>query len=504
MAYAKKTTQAATRFDALRFHDLWDGLPESLRSQVAPTPLPDPELVDFSPAAAELINLDPAAGGDPELPAYLAGQRLPDGATPTATAYAGHQFGNFVPQLGDGRAISLGQVIDRHGQPWDLQLKGCGRTPYSRWADGRAVLRSTLREHLCSEAMAGLGIPTTRSLGLIRSSERVQREALEPGAAMLRLAPSHLRFGHFEYVFYRQEYDLLKPLADHVIDQHLPHLDGGQDRYRRWLTEVMELTAWLVAQWQSVGFIHAVLNTDNMSILGLTIDYGPFAFMDAHDPKFTPNHSDPAGRYAFENQPLAAEWNFSRLLQATLPLLSDDPEEAVEIGTHILDRFRPEYEAQYKAQMRAKLGLRDADRGDEDLIQDLLSRMSATGADFTRTFRALCAVKRDDDGGDTPFLDEFADRESAAEWLGAYRQRLAAEARGDPERHAQMRRANPRYVLRTHLAQTAIDQAAEGDYEEVERLRRVLQRPYEDQPEMARYAALPPEWAQGIELSCSS
>ncbi|MBA1146027.1 YdiU family protein [Ectothiorhodospiraceae bacterium WFHF3C12] len=503
MGHARKTIDPVARFGALRFEDRWDGLPDSLRSRVEPTPLPDAELVDFSPATAEAINLDPAAAADPELPAFLAGQRLPQGAAPTATAYAGHQFGNFVPQLGDGRAISLGQVSDRFGQPWDLQLKGCGRTPYSRWADGRAVLRSTIREHLCSEAMAGLGIPTTRSLGLVVSSERIQRETLEPGAALLRAAPSHIRFGHYEYVFYRQEYELLKPLADYVITQHFPHLRGHRAPYRQWLTEVMELTAWLVAQWQAVGFVHAVLNTDNMSILGLTIDYGPFAFMDAYDPKFTPNHSDPAGRYAYENQPLAAEWNFSRLLQATLPLLSDDPEEAVEIGTHILDRFQPEYQRQYNSQMRAKLGLKTADREDESLMDDLLERMAASGADFTRSFRALCQVSRDGRGDDF-FLDEFADRDAASSWLAAYRQRLEAEPADDRARQLEMCRANPAYVLRTHLAQAAIEQATAGDYTEVERLRRLLERPFDEQPDMAGYAALPPDWAQGIELSCSS
>jgi uncharacterized protein YdiU (UPF0061 family) len=338
---------------------------------------------------------------------------------------------------------------------------------------------------------------------MVTSSEGVQRETVEPGAALLRMAPSHIRFGHYEYIFYRQEYDLLKPLADHVIGNHFQHLAGHDAPYRQWLTEVMELTAWLVAQWQAVGFVHAVLNTDNMSILGLTIDYGPFAFMDAYDPAFTPNHSDPAGRYAYANQPLAAEWNISRLLQATLPLLSDDPEEAVEIGTQILDRFRPEYERQYNGQMRAKLGLREPMNDDGALADDLLERMAASGADFTRVFRALCGIGRSE-GGDEAFLGEFADRDAATGWLSHYRQRLQAEARDDTARQADMRRANPRYVLRSYMAQDAMDKAENGDYTEVERLRTLLQRPYDEQPEMTAYASLPPDWAQGIELSCSS
>jgi len=503
MEQARYKPAPVHRLDELNFVNTLGVLPQSLLSRVQPAALPEPRLVDFSPRAAELINLASDAGDDPDLVACLAGQRLPPASVPLATAYAGHQFGNFVPQLGDGRAISIGQVADRFGRPWDLQLKGAGRTPYSRWADGRAVLRSTIREHLCSEAMAGLGIPTTRSLAMVVSEEGVQRETLEPGAALMRIAPSHLRFGHFEYVFYRQEYDLLTPLADHVIGEQFPHLATHRTPYRQWLTEVMELTAWLVAQWQSVGFIHAVLNTDNMSVLGLTIDYGPFAFMDAYDPDYTPNHSDPAGRYAYRNQPLAVEWNLSRLLQATLPLLSDDPEGAVEIGTAILDRFRPEYTRQLNAAMRDKLGLAEARSDDESLVEQLFDCMAASGADFTRTFRALCKVGREH-GGDEGFLDEFADRDRARHWLSEYRQRLQAEARDDEARRRAMRQTNPKYVLRTHLAQQAIDRAQDGDFSEVRRLRELLESPFDEQPDRDAYAQLPPDWAQGVVLSCSS
>jgi len=418
--------------------------------------------------------------------------------------YAGHQFGSYVPQLGDGRAVLLGQVRVPSGALWDVQLKGAGLTPYSRFADGRAVLRSCIREYLVSEAMAALGIPTTRALAVAGSSLDVHRETVEPGAAMIRLARSHVRFGHFEYFYYRQDFEAVRLLADHVIEEHHPDLVGAPGRYHRWLQRVSDATAALVAQWQTVGFVHGVMNTDNMSVLGETIDYGPYAFMEAYDPRFCPNHTDHGGRYAYDNQGPIAQWNVSRLLQACLPLLADSPEEAVEVGTAILDTFETAWHAGWLAGFRAKLGLTgvDEDADDRALAEDLLARMAASGADFTNTFRVLSAVDAVRSAGDERFLDEFADRDAAADWLARWRRRLALEPDGDAERQRAMRAVNPAYVLRAHMAQRAIERAAAGDGSEVARLRTCLRRPYDERPEFAAYTR--PGESERIILSCSS
>jgi len=479
-------------------------LGEAYFSVVPPTPLPAPHLVAFNPDAAALLELDPAAAGSAEFVEVMAGNRpLPGGAT-LATVYAGHQFGVFVPQLGDGRAILLGQARNARGEPWELQLKGAGKTPYSRFGDGRAVLRSTIREYLCGEAMHGLGIPTTRALCIVGSPAPVARETVETAAVLCRLAPSHLRFGHFEFFYYRQEFERLAPLADHVITEYFPHIEApAPERYRQWLLEVVERTARLIAQWQAVGFCHGVMNTDNMSLLGLTLDYGPYGFMDAFDAHHVCNHSDEMGRYAYDQQPPVAHWNVSRLLQATLPLLDAEPDKAVATAYALLERFGAVFVEENLKLWRAKLGLRESRDTDPGLINALLNALDRSRADFTRSFRLLADLRTDSDA--VPALrDHVADVAGLDAWLADYRARLRGEQSDDAGRAARMNRVNPKYVLRNHLAQAAIERAQRGDFAEIETLRRLLSRPFDEQPEMSSYAEPPPATLSRVEVSCSS
>ena len=483
-------------------------LGEACYSIVPPTPVREPRLVAFNPDAAALIDLDPAQAGRPEFTEVMAGNRpLPGGQT-VSMLYAGHQFGVYVPQLGDGRAILIGQVRNARGELWELQLKGAGRTPYSRFGDGRAVLRSTIREYLCGEAMHGLGIPTTRALCITGSPDPVQRETVETAAILCRMAPSHLRFGNFEVFYYRNEHDRLAPLADHVIEHFYPHLWTGpspreREKYRAWLIEVVERTAALIAQWQAVGFCHGVMNTDNMSILGLTLDYGPYGFLDAFDAHHVCNHSDDAGRYAYDQQPAVGHWNCSKLLQATLPLLDPVPEKAIEIAYSILERYGQRFVRENLARWRAKLGLREARDTDAELVNGLLNVLDRSRADFTTVFRGLSGV-RTDDSAPPAVRDHVADTEAFDAWLGHYRGRLRQEASDDAERGARMGRVNPKYVLRNHRLQAAIEQAQQGRYAEIETLRALLSRPFDEQPGCEAYAAAPAPGTPRVEVSCSS
>ncbi len=494
------------RLEDLNFEPAFARLPESYYARVAPTPLHQPYLVSFNPAGAALLDLDPDAAERPEFPEYFCGNKSLPRAEPLATVYAGHQFGVYVPQLGDGRAILLGEIRNTRGETWDVQLKGAGKTPYSRFADGRAVLRSTIREYLCGEAMHALGIPSTRALCIIGSDEPVQRETVETAAVLTRLAPTHVRFGHFEYFYYRGMSERLAPLADHVITEHFPELAPLEPatRYRRWLEGVVARTARLLAQWQAVGFCHGVMNTDNMSVLGLTLDYGPYGFMDGFDHGHICNHSDEAGRYAYDQQPAVAHWNLTRLVQACLPLLGTVPQAAVAAGTAVLDGFAPRFEREFLTLLRAKFGLLQAQETDLALMERFFSLMQAAHADFTRSFRALAAVRTETASSAAAVSDEFANREALEAWLPDYRNRLRQEAMPDAKRAARMNRVNPKYVLRNYLVQTAIGRAQGKDYSEIETLRRLLSRPFDEQPEFERYAQPPPDWAGGISVSCSS
>jgi hypothetical protein len=491
--------------ETLTFANTYARLPGAFYTRLDPTPLESAYLVAFNPDAAALIGLDAAEGRRPELVAYLSGQRRLPGSDPLAMLYAGHQFGHYVPELGDGRAILLGEVIGAEGIAWDLHLKGAGPTPYSRRGDGRAVLRSVIREYLASEALHGLGIPTTRALCIIGSEEEVFRESVESGAMLVRLAPSHVRFGSFEVFYYRGQLDRIEVLADYVISHHYPGLEGLADRHARLLAEVVERTARLVAAWQAVGFAHGVLNTDNMSVLGITLDYGPYGFLDGYAPGFVCNHSDHHGRYAFDRQPDVVYWNLGRLAQAMLPLLAAEPEEAAGLAYAALDRFRPAFRERYDALMRARLGLREARPEDEALLARLLGLMEREGTDYTIALRRLCRFSTAPGARNDPVRDVFVDRAGFDAWANDYRTRLLAQGGDDAERGAGMARANPKYLLRNYLAQQAIDRAVRlRDFSEIERLRRLLSDPFAEQPEMEAYAGHPPDWAGGIRVSCSS
>jgi len=470
-----------------------------------PTPLTQPRLLHGNADVAELLGLDAKDLYSANTVEILAGNRPLPGGAPLASVYAGHQFGSFVPQLGDGRAILLAQVRGADQGLWDLQLKGAGPTPYSRFADGRAVIRSSVREYLAGEAMHGLGIPTTRALSLIIADDPVRRETIERAAVVCRVAPTHLRFGHFEVFYYRNQHQYLAPLADYIIAQHFPEFsaapDRPTDRYRRWLREVCIRTGTLIAQWQSVGFCHGVMNSDNMSIIGLTLDYGPYGFIDGFDAHHICNHSDEGGRYAWDQQPQIGHWNCSRLLQATLPLLADDPEQAVPIAEALLDDYAEAYRDRVTAIWRSKLGLRDKQDIDPELINRYLSLLHAGRCDFTRSFRLLASVTTDSAG---PLRDEMRDLERFDAWLLDYRARLRNESSNDAERAAWMNTVNPKYVLRNHLAQAAIAEAEAGSGAEIERLMQLLRRPHDEQPDFDAYAAEPPPEAQQISVSCSS
>jgi uncharacterized protein YdiU (UPF0061 family) len=483
--------------ETLNLDQSYDRLPHAFYSRVEPTPLADPYLVSFNDEAARLIDLDPAEAKREKFLAVMAGNSPLNGSEPFAMLYSGHQFGTYVPQLGDGRAIQIGEVVNDRGERWALQLKGSGLTPYSRTADGRAVLRSSIREYLCSEAMHGLGIPTTRALCIVGAEEPVYRESVETAAVLLRLAPSHVRFGSFEVFYYRKQHEHLALLADHVIDTFFPELRGAPDRYYRLLVEVTERTARLIARWQAVGFSHGVMNTDNMSILGLTLDYGPFGFMERFDYGYICNHSDTEGRYAYGNQPHIGIWNVSCLAQALTPII------AVEQCNEALQHYEPAYFEEYSALMRAKLGLATTGTDDRQLVLDLLEIMAKGGVDYTIFFRALGEFRPGN--ADAALRDQFIEREAFDAWAQLYSARLAHEGSDDVERQARMNRVNPKYVLRNYLAQVAIEKAAnDKDYAEIDRLLALLRRPFDEQPDMAAYAALPPDWAQQIQVSCSS
>ncbi len=490
---------ALRTLEALTFENTYARLPESFYARLNPTPLSDPpRLVGFNPAAAALIDLDPREAQRPEFAGVFGGNLLVPGMEPLAMLYAGHQFGVYVPQLGDGRAILLGEVRSKTGDQWELQLKGAGLTPFSRDGDGRAVLRSTIREYLGSEAMHGLGIPTTRALSIVGSEDKVYRERVETAAVLLRMAPSHVRFGTFEVFYYRQQHEHLAKLADYVITHHYAHLAGRPDRYVRFFTEVVERTARLIAQWQAVGWAHGVMNTDNMSILGLTLDYGPYGFLDGYDAGFICNHSDHNGRYAFNQQPYIGLWNLSCLAQALLPLAEKEALKAA------LDTYTPCFETTYRARMRAKLGLQEERAGDEELIQEWLALLQGSHADYTIVFRELGSFDSAPSATHERLREHFLDRGRFDAWAQRYRERLLQERSRDEERRVRMNEVNPKYVLRNYLAQAAIDRAQQQDYSEIDRLLALLHDPYTDHPGMEGYAAAPPEWGKHLSVSCSS
>src|SRR5579871_6616167 len=472
------------------FQNSYAALPANFFARVAPTPVASPRLIKLNRPLAFQLGLDPDLLETPEGAEILSGKALPAGAEPIAMAYAGHQFGHFVPQLGDGRAILLGEVIDKDGIRRDIQLKGSGPTPFSRRGDGRAALGPVLREYVVSEAMAALGIPTTRSLAAVITGESVMRETMLPGAVLTRVAASHIRVGTFQYFAARQDSDALRRLADHVIARHYGELAGSDRPYHALLSGVVARQAELVARWLHIGFIHGVMNTDNTSISGETIDYGPCAFMDHYDPAQVFSSIDEMGRYAYANQPRIALWNLTRLAECLLPLFSDDQEKAIAEAQDILGAFPEKFTAAYQAGLRRKIGLFTAQDGDEALVQDLLDAMAGGKADFTLTFRRLGDAALDP-AGDIRLRALFAEPDAIDEWIARWRKRIADEPQSPSQRRAAMHAVNPAFIPRNHRIEAVIVAAVDGDCGPFEELIKVLAKPFEDQPEFAGYATPP-------------
>ena len=500
-------------------------------SRVDPTPVTSPRLVSYAREVAELLDLDADACESELFTQVFAGNQQLPGMAPYATCYGGHQFGNWAGQLGDGRAINLGEIVNRSGERWALQLKGAGPTPYSRSADGLAVLRSSLREYLCSEAMFHLGVPTTRALSLVLTGEQVLRDMFydgnpqyEPGAVVCRVAPSFTRFGHFQMLAARQEHTLLQRFVDYTITTDFPDFsfdaaaadDDKRKRYSDWFAEVCRLTAVMIVDWMRVGFVHGVMNTDNMSILGLTIDYGPYGWLENYDPDWTPNTTDAQGRrYRFGHQPSIALWNLVQLANAIYPLIDDAaPLEAA------LESYRDTYAACWQRMMAAKLGLSEFKADDQSLADDLLKLLPRVETDMTLFYRGLgdLDISQYARGATLPMelapayyvesqiTSEY--REQLHAWLNDYQARSAQETLSYETRRAAMHSINPRYVLRNYIAQLAIDEVEKGDFSMVNTLLEVLRNPYADQPEHDRFAERRPDWARqraGCSmLSCSS
>ncbi|MEL6768453.1 MAG: YdiU family protein, partial [Pseudomonadota bacterium] len=482
--------------DLFAFDNSYARLPERLFVRVTPAPAPVPRLLQFNAPLAEELGLDPERLASGEGLEILSGSDIAPGSEPIAMAYAGHQFGNWVPQLGDGRAVLLGEVLDREGRRRDIQLKGAGRTPFSRRGDGKAPLGPVLREFIVSEAMAALGIPTTRALAAVATGEEVMRETMEPGAVLTRVAASHVRIGTFQYFYARQDVEALQALTDHVIARHYPEAAMADTPALALLEAVMARQAQLVARWMGIGFIHGVMNTDNMTISGETIDYGPCAFMDAYSEDRVFSSIDVTGRYAYGNQPKIAHWNLAQLAQALLPLLPGAEEAAVELAQAAINRFPGLYREAWLGVMRNKLGLSEAAEGDAELVAELLAAMEESGADFTLTFRRLsdhgAPGPEDAPGIGGATAAQLFEQPAAFEaWAERWQARLAAQHMSAAERQASMRAANPLFIPRNHLVEEALQAAEEGDLGPFEKLNGVLARPFDDQPGNAQMA-LPP------------
>ncbi len=498
-------------------------------SRVIPTKVSRPQLVAFSREVADLLDLSDELCGSEEFLQVFSGNRLSSGMEPYATCYGGHQFGYWAGQLGDGRAINLGEIINRRGQRWALQLKGAGPTPYSRNADGLAVLRSSIREFLCSEAMFHLGVPTTRALSVVLTGDAVIRDMFynghpkaEPGAIVCRVAPSFTRFGNFQILAARGELDLLRQLADYTVRTDFPHLgEPSKAVYCDWFTEVCRRTAEMIVHWQRVGFVHGVMNTDNMSILGLTIDYGPYGWLENYDPNWTPNTTDAEERrYRFGHQPQIAFWNLGQLANAIYPLI-----EQVDPLQQAMNIYTSTFEQGWHAMMAGKLGLKAYQSDSDDaLFSELLMLLQMVETDMTIFYRRLALIKKDEESpnemnGDTmlmPFREAYYVPEQLTpeyktrlrDWLQRYRQRLRRDGTLDETRRRNMNAVNPKYVLRNYLAQLAIDKAEQGDFRMVNDLLELLRHPYDEQVGKEEFAVKRPDWARSRAgcsmLSCSS
>ncbi len=475
----------------LRFANSFAALGEAFSERRTPLGIPNARLAGFSPDAAALIDLRPGEETRPQFAEIVSGNGLLAGMEPLAGMYGGHQFGVWAGQLGDGRAILLGEVHTDAGERWELQLKGGGITKFSRFADGRAVIRSTVREFLASEAMYHLGVPTTRALAMAAGDEPVLRERVERAATVIRMAPTFVRFGSFEIFHYRTQLDEVKTLADYVIDRFYPECGHGEDRYARFFAAVVERTAALMAQWQAVGFAHGVMNTDNFSILGLTLDYGPYGFVEAYEPRLICNHSDEMGRYAFDRQPTVGLWNCCALAEALSSLMAKDDLDAA------LARYEPAYRATLLNLLGTKLGVLDVRDDDVELGLELFGMLERRRIDWTNFWRALSH-------SDAQALQLLGEDETSNAWLARYARRVEADPRADAERRAAMRAVNPKYVLRNWVAQEAIEACEAGDDSIIAAVLDVLRAPYDEHPQREAWTNAAPAKYAGLSVSCSS
>ncbi|MDZ7851254.1 MAG: YdiU family protein [Halomonas sp.] len=479
-------------------------LPDRFFLRFDPVPVKAPKLVAFNRPLAEQLGFDLTAFDEYQAAEWFAGNAVPEGAEPLAQAYAGHQFGHFNPRLGDGRAVLLGEVTDREGRLRDIQLKGAGCTPFSRGADGRAPLGPVLREYLVSEAMHLLGVPTTRALAAVTTGERVFRRVPEPGAVLTRVAASHLRVGTFQYFAAREDLEAVRTLADLAIERHYPELqdEPESERYLALVEAVQARQVALVAKWMGLGFIHGVMNTDNCSIAGETIDYGPCAFMEAYDPTTLFSSIDEGGRYAYRNQPWIAQWNLARFAETLLPLIDDDQERAVERATAVIKAFEEQYEAEWLAVMREKLGLVKEEEGDRALVDAFLEALQAGRADFTLAFRRLAEAVEEDASA---LFELFEALEGIEAWLPRWRERLVREDVGPEAIGERMRAVNPLYIPRNHRVEEALTAAAEdNDFGPFDTLREVLAAPFTDQPGREGFAQSAPPTAAVFRTFCGT
>lgn len=485
------------------FQHSYAGLPGRFYVRVAPTPVPDPALVVFNTNLARELGLDPDAL-QPEAAAMLSGNRLPEDADPIAMAYAGHQFGGFVPSLGDGRAILVGELQGPDGKLRDIQLKGAGLTAFSRNGDGRAALGPMLREYLISEAMHALGIPTTRSLAVVTTGEQVYRERPLPGAVLTRVAASHVRVGTFQYFAARGDQDAVRALLDYVIARHYPEAGDAAMPALAVLKSVAQRQVALIADWMLVGFIHGVMNTDNMAISGETIDFGPCAFMDAYDPNTVFSSIDHQGRYAFRNQPVIAQWNLARLAETLLPLIDADSDKAIALATEAISPFIADFDTCFLAGMRRKIGLSVPVAGDAELVRRLLALLQQSHVDFTVAFRGLALTVDDPGEEELRFRQLFAEGSDIESWLRDWRALLARDPRTWKDRAASMRSANPAFIPRNHRVQAALDAAEAGDYEPFRALLEVLQHPFDAQPQRSEYSQPPHPSERVLQTFCGT
>ena len=489
------------------FDNSYARLPDRFYTRTGPTAVRAPRLIKVNRALAAELGLDADLLASPEGVAVLAGNSIPDSAEPLAAAYAGHQFGHFSPQLGDGRAVLLGEVVDRAGRRRDIQLKGSGPTPFSRNGDGRAALGPVLREYIIGEAMHALGIPTTRALAAVATGEFVRRERNLPGAVLTRVAASHIRVGSFQFVTVRGDMALLKKLADYVIHRHYPELEGQPEPYLGLLKAVSERQAALIAQWMNVGFIHGVMNTDNMTLSGETIDYGPCAFMDHYNPATVFSSIDEQGRYAYANQPPIANWNLSRLAEALLPLLGEDQDKAVAQAMEVLEAFQSRYQHYWLQGMRQKLGLARDEADDFALATDFLKSMEGQSVDFTQAFRRLADTAEAADASREGWLRKlYADDAALDVWLPRWRARQNAESVAPTQRAQAMRAVSPVYIPRNHRVEEALAAAVDlGDYMPFEKLLTVVQKPFDEQMTLSAYAdPAPASESAGYQTFCGT